>query len=274
MPEIVDAQIHVWANSSPERPWPPGRVTEAHRAVPYTADEVIHAMESAGVDRAILVPPSWEGNRNDVALEAVARFPQRLAVMGRLDLSEGPISLAHWREQPGMLGVRLTFHREEDRRALAAGFMEPLWREAEAHGIPVMVYAPGSLAAIQDVARRFAGLRIIIDHAGLPLDTTTQNLWARLTDLWPLASQENVFVKASALPCHVVEEYPFPTLQKVVDRLVQRFGAQRLFWGSDLSRLPCPYADLVQFFCQVPALSAGERAWVLGQGVMNCLGWK
>ncbi len=32
-------------------------------------------MGKAGVDRAILVPPSWEGDRNDVALEAAQAHP-------------------------------------------------------------------------------------------------------------------------------------------------------------------------------------------------------
>jgi hypothetical protein len=40
-------------------------------------------MNEAGVDRVVIVPPSWEGERNDYALEAASKYPDRFAVMGR-----------------------------------------------------------------------------------------------------------------------------------------------------------------------------------------------
>ena len=33
----------------------------------------------------MIVPPSWEGERNDLALAAASAHPDRFAVMGRLD---------------------------------------------------------------------------------------------------------------------------------------------------------------------------------------------
>ena len=40
-------------------------------------------MDAAGVARVVIVPPSWEGDRNDLALEAARLHPDRFAVMGR-----------------------------------------------------------------------------------------------------------------------------------------------------------------------------------------------
>ena len=40
-------------------------------------------MAAAGVDRAVIVPPSWEGDRNDLALAAAQAHPDKFAVMGR-----------------------------------------------------------------------------------------------------------------------------------------------------------------------------------------------
>src|SRR3546814_7552574 len=78
--------IHIWEADRPERPWPragaDGRTIRPQRAHPLSAAEAIAAMDAAGVDKAILVPPSWEGDRNDVALAAVAAHPGRFAVMG------------------------------------------------------------------------------------------------------------------------------------------------------------------------------------------------
>ncbi len=108
---VTDAQIHIWGANAPERPWPAGGEARTHRVRPLDAREVLEEMDAAGVDRTVIVPPSWEGDRNDLALDAARRYPERFAVMGRLDLRHPErVDLAHWRDEPGMLGVRLTFH--------------------------------------------------------------------------------------------------------------------------------------------------------------------
>jgi len=33
--------------------------------VPFSKDDLLREMDAAGVQRAVLVPPSWEGERND-----------------------------------------------------------------------------------------------------------------------------------------------------------------------------------------------------------------
>src|SRR5437899_3175302 len=72
---IVDAQVHIWGADSRDRPWPPGRAHQAQKPYPVTRDLVLAGMKEAGVDRAVLVPPSWEGDRNDLALAAPRRCP-------------------------------------------------------------------------------------------------------------------------------------------------------------------------------------------------------
>ena len=94
-------------------------------------------------------------------------YPDRFAVMGRVPLRAGGDDfLERWRAQPGMLGVRLTFHRDADRPWLTDGTTEWFWPEAERHDIPVMVHAPERLAEIGKIAARHPGLRIVVDHMG------------------------------------------------------------------------------------------------------------
>ena len=88
---IVDAQVHVWKPEAPDRPWVPGRVAQLPE--PFTIEKLVPMMDEAGVDRVVIVPPSWEGDRNDYALEAVKRYPGRFAVMGRIPL-QNPQSAA------------------------------------------------------------------------------------------------------------------------------------------------------------------------------------
>jgi len=132
---IVDAQVHLWGADTPARPWPGGR-SQAQKPYPVTRDLILEGMTEAGVDRVVLVPPSWEGDRNDLALEAARLHPDRFAVMGRLAL-EKPEShglVEGWKKQPGMLGMRFTFSAESQRPWLTDGTADWLWAAAERAG--------------------------------------------------------------------------------------------------------------------------------------------
>src|SRR5262249_57430875 len=84
----------------------------AHIPRPFSYYELLARMDEAGVDRVVIVPPSWEGYRNEYAMEAAKKWPKRFAVMGRLRLDDPKSKelIATWKDQPGMLGVRHTFH--------------------------------------------------------------------------------------------------------------------------------------------------------------------
>ncbi len=94
---IVDSQIPVWATSTPERPWPAsgadGRSATPQREIPFGIGEALALMDEAGINRAVIVSPSWEGDYNDLALAAAHRHPERFAVMGRI-APERPEALA------------------------------------------------------------------------------------------------------------------------------------------------------------------------------------
>ena len=74
---IVDAQVHIWAADSADRPWPTSGRSAPHRPEPFSAADLLAEMDAAGVDRVVIVPPSWEGDRNDLALAACRQHPAR-----------------------------------------------------------------------------------------------------------------------------------------------------------------------------------------------------
>ena len=116
---VADSQVHIWAADTPERPWVPG--VKPHREKPLGHEELLHEMNAAGIDRVVIVPPRLDGSRNDLALAAVRAYPDRFAVMGKIDVKDlqAPTRLATWRTDPGMLGVRFNFKRTPE--ALASG---------------------------------------------------------------------------------------------------------------------------------------------------------
>jgi L-fuconolactonase len=273
---ITDAQVHIWAANTPERPWPAAGVGREHMPAPFTADDLLRAMDEAGVHRAVIVPPSWEGDRNDVALAAAEAHPDRLAVMGRLSIEDPSNArlLPDWRKQPGMLGLRFTFHAPEMQAWLSDGTADWLWPAAEKAEVPVMVLPPGQLAAIGRVAERHSGLRLVIDHLAIRNGAKDEEAFAHIPELCGLARFPNIAVKATALPTYTTASYPFRPVHEPVRRIVDAFGPTRVFWGTDITRLPCSYKQAVDLFLEeLPFLSAQDKELIMGRGVCEWLGW-
>jgi predicted TIM-barrel fold metal-dependent hydrolase len=273
---IVDSQVHIWGADTPERPWPPGGAGRAQKPHPVSAAMMLADMDRAGVDRAVIVPPSWEGERNDLALEAVRLHPDRFAVMGRLPLErpESRERIVGWRDQPGMLGMRFTFHVNPHRAWLTDGTADWLWPALERAGIPVMVLVQDQIDLLAAIAARHPGLRLVIDHAGLILRSTGDTVTRGIAATCALARYPNVAVKASGMPSHSAGAYPFRDVHDPIRRLVDAFGPRRVFWGTDITRMPCSYRECVDLFVrELPWLAGEALELVMGRALCEYLGW-
>jgi len=273
---IIDSQVHIWAPETAEKPYAKENVSTPHRDVPLGYEELLREMDGAGVERCILVPPTWEDDRNDTSLEAARLHPDRFRVMGRISISkpESRALVATWKNQPHMLGIRLVFNPGRTASWLIDGTADWLWDAAERYDVAVMAFAPNLVPKLGEIAERHPGLRMIIDHMGLSSALRGKSLEPAIADLIKMARLKNVAVKVSALPCYVDEAYPFPTLHPLVRRVVDAFGPQRCFWGTDRSHLPCPYKQAVTLFSEeMTQLSANELEWIMGRGLGEWLHW-
>ncbi len=244
--------------------------------MPLGHDELLREMDGAGVSRCILVPPTWEADRNDTSLEAARLHPDRFRVMGKLALTNpnGPALMATWKQQPFMLGIRMVFNRGQSAQWLNDGTADWFWDAAEKYDIPVMTLAPADVPKLGEIAERHPGLRLIVDHMGLNSVLRGKPLDPSVDAVIKLARHKNLAVKVSALPCYVNETYPFPTLHPLVRRVVDAFGPQRCFWGTDLSHLPCPYKQVVTLFTEeMKSLSSAELEWIMGRALAEWLRW-
>lgn len=272
---IVDSQVHQWKAQTPDRPWPPGRVAQLPE--PFGYDKLLPMMNEAGVDRVVIVPPSWEGERNDYALEAAGKYPDRFAVMGRILLSspQAPVLLPTWKEQRGMLGIRLTFNGEE-RRWLSDGTADWFWPAAEKAGIPVMFFG-GTMAELGRIAERHPQLALIIDHMGLSLDIAKAGKRAEAIDeTVALARFPNVSVKVSSAPAYSFEPYPYRDMAPYIRRCVEAFGPRRCYWGTDMTNsfAKATYRQRVTHFTEeLDFLSEDDKDWIMGRAILARLGW-
>ncbi|MGX9963492.1 amidohydrolase family protein [Roseomonas sp. F4] len=272
---IVDSQVHVWSAEPADQPWPQPSPAVVQRPVPLLPRDLLGEMDRAGVDRAILVPPSWEGFRNALSLEAARRFPDRFAVMGRLPIEaqDSRDRFAEWRFLPGLLGARLNFRRAAIRQ-LRDGTADWIFRQAERDGLALMLFVNEDFPAVAAIAERHPGLRLIIDHMGAHVERRGPAAFDHLPDLLRLSQWPNIAIKASALPCAAEDAYPFASLYPFLKASFDAFGPARMFWGSDLTRLPCDYRDAVTMFTDhLPWLRGEDLALVMGKALCRWLNW-
>jgi L-fuconolactonase len=272
---VLDAQVHIWEAPRSDRPWIPGGEQLAHTAQPLTAEALLAEMDRVGVDRALLVGPSWEGARNDVVLRAAQVHPDRFGAIMRFTLNEAANAeyFDTWVADPHVFGIRTIFYREAT-DWLADGTADWVWREAERTGLPVTIYAPGQFAAIAEVARRHPALKLTIDHLGLDIHLRDDAIVPEIERMLALAEHANVAVKATSLPSFITEPFPFGAATRLMRDIVGAFGAERVFWGSDLSRLSCTYDDLYRFAREeLTFLAEGERKKLIGDAACEWFSW-
>jgi len=264
---IVDSQVHAW-----ER----GEATGHHRKAPITVEVLIDAMTTAGIDRVVLVPPLWDPDGNAYSLAAALRHPEKFAVVGLLPLDrpDSRERLASWKQQPGMLGIRFLFNTPDRLAPLVAGELDWVWPIVEAAALPVMILIPGALPLVAGIAERCPGLRIIVDHLGVPRGASGPAAFAHLPELTALRRFPNVAVKAAGVGDYASDPYPYRSLDAPLRRVFDAFGPDRLIWASDLSRLRHSYGECVTHFTWLPWLTPSDREKIMGLNVCRWLGWE
>jgi predicted TIM-barrel fold metal-dependent hydrolase len=273
---IVDAQAHLWKASSPDYPW--AQNAKPQLPEPFTYERALTLMDAAGIDRVVIVPPGLN-DVNTYALEAAAKHPARFGVMGRIPI-ETPKSaelLPKWKEQKGMLGLRVTFNSRPHIKLLEEDGVDWLWPAAEKAGLPIMFLAFGRVARFGPIAERHPGLPLIIDHMGVNQAIAKEGKTAvHIAAAAALAKYPNVGVKLSNLPNASVEPYPFNDLTDHIKRLFDAFGPRRCYWGTDVTNNMAK-ADwkqrLTHFTEELKFMSEADKDWVLGKSIMSRLGW-
>jgi len=272
---VSDVQVHLWEAERPDKPWPPFS-RKPHKPSGFGVDEMLAEMRTAGVDRAVIVPPTWTGDSNDYALGIAARYPDRFAVVGRFNpkAPDAAAQLDGWLKQPYMLGVRMSFHTKPYSDWLDDGSLDWFWAKCERNKIPVMALVPGMIRKLFAVAERHPDLKILIPHMACVLDAKGADAFRDIEELAALARHRNVVVNVSSAPCFSREPYPFRDVASYLRRIYDAYGPRRMLWGADLSRLTSTYKEcLEQFSRGLDFLSASDKEWILGKTLAEVLNW-
>jgi predicted TIM-barrel fold metal-dependent hydrolase len=262
---IVDAQIHIWTGHKP--------TNVNHRQVEsFTEADVLKEMDEGGVNAAVIHPPGWDPNSNALAVEAARQHPDRLSILANfpLDKPESRTAIDGLKGKPGVLGLRFALLQPHQQTWLTDGSLDWLWPAAERAGFPVALLGGGLFEAVGKIAPRHPGLKLIIDHFGRPDKT-----WSNLPDLIATAKLPNVALKATGAPSYSGEAYPYRDIHGHIRKLYDAFGPDRMFWGTDITRMPCSWKQCVTMFTEeLPWLSARDKDLIMGRALCNWIGWR
>ncbi len=152
--------------------------------------------------------------------------------------------------------------------------MNDCWHAMEDSGLPVMVLAAGGLNLMDEVIRQFPDMRVCLDHMGIvPRDKYT-SFDELLSILLPLSQHHNVAVKLTQIIRSVDEPSPYPSLHEPMRRVVEAFGSDRTFWGSDLTTLQCPYQECVELaHTAYRSFLQADINQIMGNAICDWLGW-
>ena len=273
---IVDSQIHMWKANSPDRPWAPG--TKPQIPEPNTIERVVPMIDSGGVDRVVIVPPSLEGKRVDYGQEAARRYPGRFATMGSIAVNDPKEAerIRVWRDQPAVLGIRLNIAGEQA-TWMKNGEVDWLWPAAEKANVPIMFLTTGQLPLFFDVAERHPQLPLILDHMGISSEAMRLNIIDEtVTEAAKLARYPNVSVKLSSSTLFSKQAYPWRDVTPFIRRLYDAFGPQRCHWGSDVTNSydKADYKSRVTHFTEtIDFFSEEDKDWIMGRSILEKLRW-
>ena len=272
----IDSQVHAYQRNHPGRPWA-GTLAGPPEV---TGDDMVAAMDAAGVDGALLVSP-YSMYRFDAsyALEVHAAHPERFGLVKPVDPTDPAVEevIAEWAGRDGTVAVRIMMAHgvsiDPDHpgigRILAA---------ASRHSLPVNLLCWGILDAAGELARAHPDTVLVIDHLGLrqPFEPPAPpEPFADLPRLLGLAECANVMVKISGACTLSHEPFPYPDIWDPLRRIFDGFGIERCMWGTDWTRAVnlLTYEQGVEPFRRTDRLTEDERAALMGGTLQRVYGW-
>jgi predicted TIM-barrel fold metal-dependent hydrolase len=141
---------------------------------------------------------------------------------------------------------------------------------------------------MRPLIEKHPGLTVIIDHLGVsqhPVSPPRDNPWDRLDGLLALADLPNVHVKLCGIPLLSAQAYPFADTWPNLHRVIAAFGADRLLWASDYTRLRmaeargpsrnrgCLYSESRDMLLHSDEIDEATKAAIFGGTAMRILNW-
>ncbi|HYY09295.1 MAG TPA: amidohydrolase family protein [Kineosporiaceae bacterium] len=277
---IVDAHVHVFLRAD-AAPRVVDDLVPPEREAPV--EDLLAVMESAGVERAVLVPLATE---DDYVAEVLGEHPSRFAavavadaaVQGRESGTDPVAALERRRESFPFHAVRTQWLGDPG-APLADSPMLPVLRHMAEHGLALWTYLTrDQIGLLEQIPATVPDLAVVLNHLGFCPHDMRVDAHGRpaFEDPFPPGSLDPVLRLAEHPGTRVMfsgqyalsrEDPPYRDLDPVVRALAGAFGPRRMLWASDYpwTRDVPGYATLLGLAEQaLPDASAEDLAAIHG----------
>lgn len=268
----IDIHPHIISGDASRYPLAPlgGHQSDWSRTRPVTLEQLVAAMDIAGVGKAAIVQASTcYGHDNSYVADAVAAHPERFTGVFSVDVlaPDAPETMRYWHSK-GLTGMRLfTFGSTMSEQAnwLDDPKSYPAWAYASDLGASICLQMSAkAIPQAVRMAERFPKARIILDHCARP-ELADGPPYDSAAGLFGLARHANIFLKltprifAESSRGKATPETFFP-------RLVSEFGASRIAWGSNY---PSSEGSLPQLLAvaqqSLSCLPTADQDWIFAK---------
>jgi predicted TIM-barrel fold metal-dependent hydrolase len=224
-----DAHFHVFEPGYSRVPNPQYTFPDA------TLHQYLELAGVLGIERFVLVQPTYYGTDNSLTLEVLRQVGPRCRAVVRIE-EDTPDAELDRQHELGVRAIRLDlFQRRDWPVADLVEYVRRMGARATPRGWHLQFYAPGTV--VRDLLPYLADLehRVVIDHMGYMLesDGLTSADFERLVGL---LAHGRCWVKLSG-PYRIAKSKPLSSVEPLGRALVAA-RPDRLLWGSDWPHLP------------------------------------
>lgn len=228
-PGTCDAHFHVFEPGYPHVPDPLYSFPDA------TLAQYLRLTDVLGIDRMVIVQPTFYGTDNRLLLDVLHRTGTRCRGVVRIDEDIDDAELDRYHEL-GVRAIRLDlFARRNWPIDDLIGYVRGMTTLARPRGWHIQFYTPGTI--VRDLLPFLADLDqpFVIDHMGYMLESDGLAP-ADFTRMLQLLRGGNCWIKLSG-PYRIAKTKPLTSIEPLARALVST-RPDRLLWGSDWPHLP------------------------------------
>ncbi len=228
-PGACDAHFHVFERGFPHVPDPLYTFPDG------TLEQYLRMAAVLGIERMVLVQPTFYGTDNRLLAEVLRRLGPRARGVVRIEEETSDADLDRYHEL-GVRAIRLDlFARRSWPTADIIGYVRRMAARAAPRGWHLQFYTPGTV--VRDLLPFLADLEdpFVIDHMGYMLEADGLTT-ADFERLLSVLAQGSCWIKLSG-PYRIAKSRPLSYVAPVGRALVST-RPDRLIWGSDWPHLP------------------------------------
>ncbi|HTU67643.1 MAG TPA: amidohydrolase family protein [Steroidobacteraceae bacterium] len=239
---MIDAHQHFWRLDRGDYGWLTPAVGPIYRD--YLPEHLAPALARNGITSTILVQAAPTVAETRFMLELARAAPFVAGVVGWVDFEAADVAdvIGNLAIDEKLVGLRPMIQDIAETGWMLEARLTAAYETMIEHDLVFdALVLPRHLPGLRELVARHPQLNVVLDHAAKPpLKDGNLTDWKR--EITFLARAPNVVCKLSGLVTEAGSADP-ATLRDAVDHLLERFGPERLMWGSDwpVCELVCSY---------------------------------